>query len=165
MADSGDLDPAMLEEMFGPPPTREQIIEAADSSDERVRARLMAVLEQCTTTDSASMRYGFDVFELDKKIESREIPGVNHGVRNKWLPRWLVNETEDGDWVFDEGILELWEIWKVVHNGRSFCENFAVFERDEFEGRTCLEVYQQEADDRFEEIKQYMQWIRDPHSM
>ncbi len=157
MADSNELNEAL----WGPKPTREQLLEVADWTDERTRTALVAVLEQCTLTDSAFLRFGFDTLELNDRVDKREIPAVNHGVGGRWIPTWLIVETEEGHG-FDPKVVELWEIWKPYHGGTSFCENFAVFGRREFDGRTCLDVFQNDGDGGFQSVKNLLTQIRTP---
>ena len=80
-------------------------------NDNLHRERAAETLEYLVTGTYVFGVYGFDIEEVDERIDAKTMIGFKLGFLGPWLPEWQFIETETGKADVSPLALDIWKTW------------------------------------------------------
>lgn len=132
-----------MENIFGTPPTPEELENAHSRMDKLQLENLTLTLDGCMSAGHLGYINGTDELEVRRQARDKEIIAVQIDEVRHFIPTWQFDQTDDGKLVTNQKIMELFNLWgKDWWDVIGFCSFVGVMEF-RGTGRTIAELVKQ----------------------
>lgn len=142
------VDEAFMEQLWGPAPSREEYLRVLEKNEDKLRERLISVLEGCYIADRAAELLNLPIQEVWRQIEQGEMIGLSFDAY-RWVPKWQFVESEDGKLEVHPKVIEAKTVWGNLDEF-GFCS--MMLDESPGAGKTRVDVLMGQDEDAIREV-------------